>query len=297
MPFSKLPTFLLLLFTSSTSSYCITFTITNNCTTTIWPATLSGSGLPELLLTGFWLEAGRSVKLTSGPKWSGRIWGRTGCEFDGNGNGKCQTGDCGGKLECKGNGAAPPASLFEITLGGGTDQDFYDVSLVDGYNLPMLAVPAGVYGASACNSTGCISNLNRGCPRELQVKSGGVVGCESTCEAFGSDQYCCRGQHANPTTCHASYYSANFKKAFPTAYSYAFDDISSTFTCKANVYHLIFWPPASSTRITKPTSERNGKAQQVGFSNTDLFPYSSPITLSVAALIIFGASAATWSFI
>lgn len=108
------------------------------------------------------MDSGQSKKLTSDPKWSGRIWGRTGCKFDASGTGKCQTADCGGKLECEGSGAEPPASLFEITLGGYDGQDFYDVSMVDGYNLPILAVPRRVYGTKACNSTGCISDLNEG---------------------------------------------------------------------------------------------------------------------------------------
>lgn len=72
--------------------------------------------------------------------------------------GKCQTGDCGGRLECDGIGATPPTSLFEITLGAGNDKDFYDVSMVDGYNLPLIAAPSGVYGA--CNATGCASDIN-----------------------------------------------------------------------------------------------------------------------------------------
>jgi len=104
---------------------------------------------------------GQSIKLTTGPGWSGRIWARTGCKFDTTGVGRCQTGDCGGRLECEGNGAAPPTSLFEITLGAGNGQDFYDVSMVDGYNLPLLALPRGVYGG-ACNATGCITDINRG---------------------------------------------------------------------------------------------------------------------------------------
>ena len=76
------------------------------------------------------------------------------------GVGTCQTGDCGGRLECAGAGAAPPTSLFEITLGTGIDKDFYDVSFVDGYNLPLIAVPRGVYGG--CNATGCASDINIG---------------------------------------------------------------------------------------------------------------------------------------
>ena len=148
----------LALFFYSSRSY--TFTITNNCPYTIWPGTLAGSGTPQLPTTGFQLDSGQSVKIPSVPGWSGRIWGRTGCSFDASGVGSCQTGDCGGRLECDGNGATPPASLFEITLGEGNDQDFYDVSIVDGYNLPLVAAPRGVYGA--CNATGCASDLNMG---------------------------------------------------------------------------------------------------------------------------------------
>lgn len=133
-------------------AYSCTFTITNNCRHTIWPGTLAGAGTPQLPTTGFLLESGQSVRITSVPGWSGRIWARTGCTFDEAGIGSCQTGDCGGRLECDGMGATPPASLFEITLGIGNDKDFYDVSIVDGYNLPIVAVPRGVHGT--CNATG-----------------------------------------------------------------------------------------------------------------------------------------------
>lgn len=148
---------LLLLFSCCFAS---TFTVTNNCPFTIWPGTLSGSGSPPLPTTGFQLDSGESVKIPTAPGWSGRIWARTGCTFDASGVGSCQTGDCQGKLECNGIGATPPASLFEITLGQGEVKDFYDVSIVDGYNLPMVAAPQGVLGG--CNATGCLSNLNTG---------------------------------------------------------------------------------------------------------------------------------------
>ncbi|KAA8540121.1 hypothetical protein F0562_026813 [Nyssa sinensis] len=183
------------------------------------------------------------------PGWSGRIWARTGCTFNESGTGTCQTGDCGGRLECDGMGATPPASLFEITLGAGDEKDFYDVSIVDGYNLPLIAAPRGVYGG--CNATGCVSNINMGCPKELQVvgrdggEEGGVVACKSACQAFGLDQYCCSKEFANPTTCQPSFYSTIFKRACPRAYSYAFDDGTSTFTCKAYDYTIIFCPNAN----------------------------------------------------
>lgn len=85
-----------------------------------------------------------------------------------------------------------------------------------------------------------------GCPKELQLLGGDqnqrVVGCRSACEAFKTDKYCCSGAFANPNTCQPSYYSTIFKKACPRAYSYAFDDGTSTFTCKANEYDIVFCP-------------------------------------------------------
>lgn len=153
------PTFLLVISFFFSCSSC-TFTVTNNCPYTIWPGTLAGAGTPQLSSTGFRLDSGQSVSIPTIPGWSGRLWARTGCTFDESGAGKCQTGDCGGRLECDGMGATPPASLFEITLGTGSGLDFYDVSLVDGYNIPLIAAPRGASGA--CNATGCAANINMG---------------------------------------------------------------------------------------------------------------------------------------
>ncbi|KAJ9689190.1 hypothetical protein PVL29_014716 [Vitis rotundifolia] len=80
---------------------------------------------------------------------------RSGCNFDGLGS--CVTGNCGlGTIECNGAGAAPPATLAEFTLGT-SGQDFYDVSLVDGYNLSMIVEGSAWLGM--CASTGCTVDL------------------------------------------------------------------------------------------------------------------------------------------
>jgi hypothetical protein len=50
---------------------------------------------------------------------------------------------CNGGLLCDartGTGK-PPATLAEFTLGASDGSDWYDVSLVDGYNLPMRINP------------------------------------------------------------------------------------------------------------------------------------------------------------
>jgi hypothetical protein len=84
---------------------------------------------------------------------------------------------------------------------------------------------------------------------------GGVVACKSACEAFRLDQYCCSGEFANPTTCQPSFYSTIFKRACPRAYSYAFDDGTSTFTCKANDYAIVFCPSVNGYLFSSPSNK------------------------------------------
>ncbi|OWM66443.1 hypothetical protein CDL15_Pgr013660 [Punica granatum] len=228
-----------------------TFTVINKCTYTVWPGLLSGAGTPQLATTGFALQAGEATTIAIPASWSGRLWGRTLCTQDATtGKFSCLTGDCGSAtgLECTGSGAAPPATLAEFTLNGAGGLDFFDVSLVDGYNLPMMIVPQGGSGAGNCTATGCAGNLNTACPTELKVNDGtGGVACKSACEAFGDPQYCCSGAYATPDTCKPTMYSEFFKAACPKAYSYAYDDGTSTFTC-AGADYLITFCPSPSTR-------------------------------------------------
>ncbi|THF94112.1 hypothetical protein TEA_025339 [Camellia sinensis var. sinensis] len=166
-----------------------TFKIVNRCQHTIWPGILIGANRTALTPTGFTLESGKSRTLTAPKSWPGRFWARTLCSNDSSGKFSCVTADCGsGKVKCAGAGSIPPATLAEFTLNGDRGLDFYDVSLVDGYNLPMLVEATG--GTSGgCYSTGCVANLNRVCPAELRVARGnlGVAG-RSPCEAFGDPQ-------------------------------------------------------------------------------------------------------------
>ncbi|KAK1325480.1 Thaumatin-like protein 1 [Acorus calamus] len=214
-----------------------TFTFTNNCDYTVWPGILSNAGTPELSTTGFPLQKSETQTVSAPSNWSGRMWARTLCSTDPTtGAFTCATGDCGsGKTPCSGGGAAPPATLAEFTLAGADGLDFYDVSLVDGYNLPILVAPRG--GSGNCSSTGCLADLNGACPSDLKVvsKSNGgseSVACRSACEAYGEPQYCCSGAYGNPNTCKPSSYSLFFKNACPRAYSYAYDDSTSIFNMR-----------------------------------------------------------------
>ncbi|KAF5462985.1 hypothetical protein F2P56_018943 [Juglans regia] len=230
--------------------YSATFTIINKCSYTVWPGILSGAGTPQLSTTGFALQHDESNTLDVPTSWSGRFWGRTRCTQDPTGKFSCVTGDCGSStIECAGSGAAPPATLAEFTLNGAGGLDFYDVSLVDGYNLAMAVVPQGGTGGN-CTSTGCVADLNSACPTELKLMSGGEEGesvaCKSACEAFGDPQYCCSGDYGTPATCKPSSYSELFKAACPRAYSYAYDDGTSTFTCASANYVITFCPSPSA---------------------------------------------------
>ncbi|XP_078163724.1 pathogenesis-related thaumatin-like protein 3.5 isoform X2 [Carex rostrata] len=212
------------------------FTIINNCKETIWPAVTPGESFDG---GGFVLKAGQSVVFTAPVGWSGRIWGRTGCSFGRDGNGSCETASCGPTLKCDASGK-PPATLAEFTLA---KLDFYDVSLVDGYNLPMAVTPVngGSNGGRNCSVAGCDSDLRQNCPNELAVKvNGKTVACRSACDVFDTDQYCCRGIYGNPSTCQPTYYSKLFKAACPGSYSYAYDDPSSIFTCTNADYIITF---------------------------------------------------------
>lgn len=231
-----------------------TFTIVNKCNYPVWPGILSGAGTAQLATTGFTLQPGESNAVTVPTAWSGRIWGRTLCTTDSTGQFTCATGDCGSsKLECAGAGAIPPATLAEFTLNGAGGLDFYDVSLVDGYNLPMLVEARS--GGGNCTTTGCAIDLNGACPTELKVQITAEeegddqksVACKSACEAFGDPRYCCSGAYGSPQTCKPSSYSQFFKSACPRAYSYAYDDGTSTFTC-ASADYLISFCPASPKR-------------------------------------------------
>ena len=236
-------------------SQAASFRLVNKCRHTVWPGLLSGATSPPLPTTGFTLPSGKSRTLIFPKSWSGRIWARTLCSVDPTTRKfSCLTGDCGsGKVECAGAGAIPPATLAEFTLNGAGGLDFYDVSLVDGYNLPMLVVARGGHGGD-CSPTGCLIDLNIACPRELRVAAargngsdvvgfGAAVACKSACEAFGDPQFCCSEGYSTPDTCHPSVYSVLFKEACPRAYSYAYDDKTSTFTCASADYTIIFCPP------------------------------------------------------
>ncbi|KAL6641639.1 hypothetical protein ACP70R_019820 [Stipagrostis hirtigluma subsp. patula] len=297
-------------------AWAATFTISNGCGYTVWPGLLSSAGSAPLPTTGFALAPGETRAVAAPAGWSGRLWGRTLCAADaGTGRFACATGDCGsGDVQCGGGGAAPPATLAEFTLDGSGGLDFFDVSLVDGYNLPMLVTPSGAAGAPGgsspaaggkCAATGCAAELNGACPADLRVEAaadggGQAVACRSACEAFGDARYCCSGAYGSPSACRPSAYSEFFKSACPRAYSYAYDDATSTFTCAAGAtdYAVTFCPAAPTS--VKSTGQNPQAAGLPRSSNTTTMVYlggsnvqaSSAATLAAANFLVSVAAAA-----
>jgi hypothetical protein len=128
------------------------------------------------------LAAGQSHPLDVGRKWeSARIWAGSGCS--------------GEPVQCL-SGMVPPWTLAEFNLVDSQAlnqpdaNDDFDVSVVDGFNLPLAitydeakcAVPAEI-------PPKCDGNINAKCPQQLRTMldpQGLNLGCYSACHAgFG----------------------------------------------------------------------------------------------------------------
>ncbi|KAG6619703.1 hypothetical protein I3842_Q086400 [Carya illinoinensis] len=237
------------------------FIITNNCSYTVWAAAIPGGGMELNPGGGTWT-------LDVGPGTTGRIWPRTGCSFNRAGLGRCLTGACGGEasaaqrklnqvgaysisqessppligilesppcgvggpLKCQVYGA-PPNTLAEYALNQFNNLDFFDISLVDGFNVPMEFSPT----SNGCTlGIRCTGDIKGQCPNELRAPGG----CNNPCTVFKTDQYCCNSGSCKPTN-----YSKFFKDRCPDAYSYPKDDQTSTFTCNGGTnYKVTFCP-------------------------------------------------------
>ncbi|OZJ05988.1 hypothetical protein BZG36_01237 [Bifiguratus adelaidae] len=274
-----------------------TINIINQCSYTIWPAAFA-DGLPTAE-TGFELAAGSSKSLTvSDTLSSARFWARTGC----NGTGDsltCATGDCGGKMQCAGI-TGQSATLAELTLSAG-GQDWYDISNVDGYSIPVRIQPTGSYSkvggndsdAYNCATAQCAMNANSCAPELVKKNPDGTSSCLSICSAINDPEQrakfsilqkyyndpntaalvCCScgtGCSGNcgcytsiqclfgcspfsakglggvcdsskwPLSSEGKPYPSYLKDSCPGAYSWAFDDNTSTMECSGANYDITF---------------------------------------------------------
>ncbi|KAF2119933.1 thaumatin family protein [Lophiotrema nucula] len=309
--------------------------VTNNCPETIYPgiSTQSGDGPKE---NGFKLDPGEMKNQTVSEDWQGRVWGRTNCSFNDEGTAPkdggpkaCRTGDCNGIVNCIVGGDVP-VSLAEFTLDAGDGHTYYDISLVDGYNIPMAIVLQPLQNASlddippnltnpSCQGTfGLLrekgydpytsgyqwflrtnssyplpfdqdvddKQISRWCPWDLQQQPPEKPGdgvypypddniqrpafnpCYSACAKNNKPEDCCTGDHSSPSTCQPSDYSKAVKKVCPDAYSYAFDDQTSTFIIPSGAgFEVQFCPGARSTNILATESEKLHQLAESGHVN------------------------------
>ncbi|KAH7511417.1 hypothetical protein FEM48_ZijujUnG0015800 [Ziziphus jujuba var. spinosa] len=211
----------LVLVSSFASTYAARFNIINRCPFVVWAAAVPGGGRR--------LNPGESWPLDVSPgTTAARIWARTNCRFDGTGRGRCETGDCGGVLQCTGYGQ-PPNTLAEYALNQYNNMDFFDISLVDRFNVRMEFSPTS---PQCSRGIRCVAHINEQCPNQLRASGG----CNNPCTVFKTDQYCCNSGSCGPTD-----YSRFFKDRCPSAYSYPKDDQTSTFTCPGGTnYKVVF---------------------------------------------------------
>jgi hypothetical protein len=219
-----LPICLSLFFCLFYTIHAANFDIVNQCSYTVWAAASPGGGRQ--------LDPGQTWSITVAPGTTmARIWGRTKCTFDANGRGKCETGDCNGLLECQGWGS-PPNTLAEFALNQFNNMDFPDISLVDGFNIPMDFSPTN----NNCHDIRCTADINGQCPNELRAPGG----CNNPCTVYKTNEYCCTD---GPGSCGPTTYSKFFKDRCPDAYSYPQDDKTSTFPCPTGTnYRVVFCP-------------------------------------------------------
>jgi hypothetical protein len=191
---------------AATQSHAIKFT--NNCSYPVWVG-MTGNAKPG---GGFYSGGGwrmdskgtRTIAVDIG--WAGRFWPRTGCSFNSDdicpvqGVPCCSTGSCIGAdsryfaLQCaNGNGGNPPVSLLEFAFdatGAAANPvppyDTYDISLVDGFNVPVMITPLAPYntpdpGGNAaywCQAKGF--SRNPVCPDKLTYSDG--TSCLGPCQ-------------------------------------------------------------------------------------------------------------------
>ncbi len=150
----------------------------NACDQTVW-AGASGETVPvEAFDDGVELAPGECVAMAFRSVVGGRAWGGTDCDGD----------------VCASDGASGRGTLvqFDVPEDG---LALYNVSLVDGFNLPIELRPTGVEIDQAdgpCRAARCDASLEVGCPEALRRydEEGAVAYCESICRACGACEGC-----------------------------------------------------------------------------------------------------------
>lgn len=186
------------------------FVLQNQCSKAIEVGVLqNGQSTP----TYYTIGSGSSQTVSLAANWAGRTWGRIDCD---------QSSEQSDNTQCGVPGTPNPASLAEFTFEGSGNQDFYDLSMVDGYNLPISIAPIGASQGSTkyqCGTPVCATLPT--CPSDLTVLTtqGDLLACQSDCSHYNLPQYCCTGSYNSAATCSGGPYAPMIKSACPDAYS------------------------------------------------------------------------------
>lgn len=266
---------------------------------------LCNQGKPLVDNGGFYLAPSGGTHTSAVDSfWQGAFWGRTGCK-DNDGDFRCDVGTCvkagsadKGQLECGGIAAHGPLTKGEFNFDEG-GHDTYDVSLVDGFNVPMSIKPvAGTFkndgtvnkdydctaSAAETDLFPLIGSTKLSAAKLLYNASGKAVGMKSACYYADetndprADEYCCRGAYHESTSCKPDTWPADlrtatfFKQYNPKAYSFAYNDASSTYQCKnksatiLTSYDVTFCPAKVKEGTSAP-----------GSADTTLIPVNTPV--------------------
>ncbi|KAF8260799.1 Osmotin thaumatin-like protein [Lactarius quietus] len=225
--------FPLLLSVSSflTTTMARTLSIANDCPYTIWPVLFTFSNTAPNHPAGWLASPSSNVSFTVPDDWEGSIWGRRDCNFTTNhGQDSCLDGGCPGGLICTDVGQSP-VTVAQFAMSTDFDTaDRYDISLIDGFNLPMR-----IDNDAHCKASECSVDLGAKCPTPLQEPfqpPGFPSGCNSACAAGlahdpSNDPNCCTGKYDDHRICVPSgvqYYSY-FKSNCPDTFVYAYDEV------------------------------------------------------------------------
>jgi hypothetical protein len=232
-------------FAAGQNANAATFTIANKCNQTVYVGAYTSNGTQPN--GGGWAQAANtSSTITVAATFNGRFWGRKNCNTSTSPY-QCDTGQCGGTgVQCAGTTGVAGTSLAEFNLDA-SGTDWYDVSLVDGYDFPI-----GITPTNAATDPTCTADVISACPTALQKKNsaGTVVECMSPCSVYNTDQYCCRNAYGTSATCVTSAWPApgstwisTVHADCPHEYAYAYDDPVGLWTTPTGGNYTITFCP------------------------------------------------------
>ncbi|GAA5887668.1 hypothetical protein JCM6882_001490 [Rhodosporidiobolus microsporus] len=276
--------------------------VKNKCDFELWPAVLNTFADGAYTGPRGWSASpGSSKTLTIPEKWNGRVWARRGCSFRNDGSGSCLAGDCGGGLECD-DATMGWANLFEVNLESWNGMDFWDLSDVPGFTVPMSAVPSD----SSCAAVNCPKDILNECPEALRIYDTDgktVITCLSACMAgvnAGDDSAnCCSGTFNSLDACKSSdvdYYDL-FKDRCANTYAVPYDSRPGSPTvdqaCSAAnrpSYTITFCPSGSGENASSASAASSASSTGMVISR---IPASSSTSQAAAETTTAAAAAET----